>query len=272
MELKSYISAVLRKLHLLAAAENIRYRSQKKRFENDNNIFREQNPGLALPPDFFIYETYRLNLKEYYYDGQATAAEIISFIQKHRDLHQPDTRVLDWGCGPARIVRHLPALLPQAEVHGSDYNEEYINWCRQSLKEIQFSLNKIDPPMNYPASFFDAIIGISVFTHLSAASHANWINELYRITKPGGIIFLTTQGTAFRSKLTNAERLQFDKGLLVSRQNIKEGNRLYSSFQPHSFMKQLLAGKFAIADFFPAEVNNDEPGQDTWLLQKTPVA
>jgi len=268
MRFKSIISAVLRRFHLLTVAETIRYRLQRKKFRRDNREFRLQNPTLTLPPDFFVYETYRLNLKEYYFDGQATAKEILYLMQAHRDLLKLGIRILDWGCGPARIVRHLPSLLPQAEIHGADYNNKYINWCRSELQGIKFTLNYIDPPMDYPDLFFDAVIGVSIFTHLSTARHISWISELYRITKPAGIIFITTQGIACRTKLTLRERSQFDKGVLVTRPYSREGNRLFSSFQPPEFMKKLLAGRFEVVDFFPAVTDEQEPSQDTWLLKK----
>lgn len=265
---KSQVSAALRRLRLLFVAEKIRYRLQKKKFDEENRIFRLQNPGLALPPDFFIYETYRLNLREYYNDGLSTAKEILYLIQKHCETLY-EGRILDWGCGPARIVRHLPFLLARTEIYGTDYNEEYIDWCRRELNDINFSVNKIDPPTNYSDSFFDAIIGVSIFTHLSEARHKSWINELYRITKPAGILFITTQGIAYRSKLTAAERSQFDKGYLVTRRYIKEGNRLFSSFQPPEFMKRLLAGRFEIVEFFPGFTNDYGPAQDQWVLKKS---
>lgn len=267
MGVKSYISATLRRMHLLSAAEKIKYNLHRKKFAEANRIFRLQNPHLALPPDFFIYETYRLNLKEYYEDGYASAKEILALIQKHRNLFG-GARILDWGCGPARIVRHLPALLPTVEIYGTDYNKEYINWCHHELIGIEFSANEIDPPMNYPDSFFDAIIGVSVFTHLSESNHINWINELDRITKPGGVIFITTQGVSYRSKLIAAERIQFDNGCLVTRSYTHEGNRLFSSFQPPRFMKQLVKQKFEIVDFLPGVTNQQEPVQDHWLLRK----
>jgi cyclopropane fatty-acyl-phospholipid synthase-like methyltransferase len=148
---------------------------------------------------------------------------------------------LDWGCGPGRIVRHLPASITGTEIHGTDYNQEYIDWCQRELDKIKFSVNHIDPPTNYLDSFFDAVIGVSIFTHLSEASHVAWMNELYRITKPAGIIFITTQGVAYRSKLTSTERSHFDKGYLVTRRYINEGNRLFSTFQPPEFIKRIVA-------------------------------
>jgi 2-polyprenyl-3-methyl-5-hydroxy-6-metoxy-1,4-benzoquinol methylase len=265
---KSSISARLRRLHLLQAAEIVRYYLEKIKYDKTNRVFRKKHPGIVLPPAFFIYETYKLNVEEYYYDGQATAKEIVTALGISIDLSRPGARVLDWGCGPGRIVRHLPALLPRAAVYATDYNPKYIDWCSKELKGIHFSLNQIYPPLNYTDSFFDAIIGFSIFTHLSRENHFAWISELHRVIKTGGAAFITTQGQAYRAKLLPAEQAVFDKGEMVSRENVLEGNRLFSAFQPPEFIEQLIAGKFEVIEFIPALLNRDQPVQDSWLIKK----
>jgi cyclopropane fatty-acyl-phospholipid synthase-like methyltransferase len=227
-----------------------------------------EHPDFNLPPEYFIYETYRLNYKWYYEDGKNTAEEIVRLFSKYYDLSKPDKTILDWGCGPGRIVRHLPALLPDAEVYGTDYNENYIKWCSENLNGINFSVNKIDPPMNFASSFLDAIIGLSIFTHLSIKNHFEWINELHRIVKFGGGILITTQGEAYRSELTATEKELFDSNQLVTRKYLNEGNRLYSSFQPTEFVRELIVGKFQIIEHVPGKMKNSEPAQDSWLLKK----
>jgi 2-polyprenyl-3-methyl-5-hydroxy-6-metoxy-1,4-benzoquinol methylase len=268
LTIKSSISAGLRRLHLLNAAESVRYYLEKIKYYKTNRVFRKRHPDVVMPPEYFIYETYKLNVEEYYYDGQETAKEIVTALAMDSGLSQPGSRILDWGCGPGRIVRHLPALLPQAAIYGTDYNEKYIGWCSNELKGIRFTLNHIDPPLNYADSFFDAIIGFSIFTHLSEKNHFAWINELHRVIKTGGTAFITTQGRAYRVKLLAAEQALFDKGALVSRENVREGNRLFSAFQPPEFMRQLMAGKFEVIEFIPAPLNHHQPVQDSWLIRK----
>jgi cyclopropane fatty-acyl-phospholipid synthase-like methyltransferase len=267
MPVTTRITNLLRKLSLLRLAENLRFRWQQWKYSKANKAFRQSHPHEKFPPDYFVYETYRLSLSDYYEDGKATAKEILSTIGNHIDLHRSGFAILDWGCGPGRITRHLPGLLPAASIHGTDYNERYITWCKQHLPGIEFSKNNIHPPLPYADAFFDAIIGISIFTHLSAAGHRAWLEELYRISKPGAIIFLTMQGSAYRGKLLPAEQQQFDRGELVTRENTREGNRLFSAFQPRVFVEHLVAGKFTIIDFIPAPATG-EAGQDVWVLEK----
>lgn len=268
MNIRSKISGLLRKANLLLTAEKARFYLQKWKYKKENEEFKKNNPGFVLPPEFFIYETYRLNYKWYHDDGENNAAEIITTLSRHTDLFEPGTRILDWGCGPGRIVRHFPALLPNTEIYGTDYNPEYIKWCSGHLKGINFTVNKIDPPTGYADGIFDAVIGLSIFTHLSEKSHCKWINELYRIIKQGRYLYITTHGEAYYSKLTAQEKELYDSGCLVIRKYSDEGNRLYSSFQPKGFMEKLLERKFHVVEFIPGKSENDEPAQDIWLLQK----
>jgi SAM-dependent methyltransferase len=263
----SRISNTLRKLRLLGLAEQLRYRLQQLKYRGVNRRFRRQHPGIAMPPDFFIYETYRLNLQEYYTDGKTVATEILSLLGQATNVQQASPAILDWGCGPGRITRHLPSLLPGAQVYGCDYNEEYIQWCQKNLPGIRFFQNGIDPPLALPADSIDAAIGISIFTHLSAKNHVAWIDELYRIMKKGGAAFITTQGDAYRPVLLPGELELFDKGELVIRENFREGNRLFAAFEPPAFMKQLIKDKFEVVQFIPAD--NTKPSQDCWVLRKT---
>ena len=268
MNIKSQVSGLLRSAGLLPIAEKARYYWQKWKYKKQNDEFRKENPDFVLPPEFFIYETFRLNYKWYHDEGKNSAEEVIEMLSKHIDLKRPGIMILDWGCGPGRVTRHLPSLLPKSGIYGSDYNEKYIEWCNEHLKGITFSLNKIDPPTNYSANFFDVVIGLSIFTHLSEKGHPDWINELFRIVKPGGLVLITTQGKIYYSVLSTAEKKLFDSNSLVIRKYHNEGNRLYSSFQPAEFMKQLIKGKFDVVEIIEGELINGEPAQDIWVLKK----
>jgi SAM-dependent methyltransferase len=234
-----------------------------------NEYFQSQHQQLVFPPAYFLYETYQLDYGLYYSDGLATAGEIVDSIKKHL---QPGTgiAILDWGCGPGRITRHLPGLLPPgSQVFGTDYNKKYIQWCTHNIPGISWTVNDINPPLPFGAESFDAVIGLSIFTHLAESNHPAWVKELHRITKPGGIIYLTTQGNAFRTKLTSEEIQLFDAGKLVMRKTRREGHRLYSTFHPVAYMQNLFSPFFEICELVEgSNLQPDEPAQDTWILAK----
>jgi SAM-dependent methyltransferase len=270
MEGKLHISNLLRKLGLLRVTDAIRFYFHKLRRQRMNKRFKQQHEQLVFPPSYFLYETYQLDYDLYYNDGLVTAGEIIDTIKKYKSEIKPGFAMLDWGCGPGRITRHLPNLLPTSSaVFGTDYNKEYIEWCKKNIPGINWNHNNLHPPLHYELNSFDAIIGLSVFTHLAEESHAKWMEELYRITRKGGIIYLTTQGNAFRDKLTSAERQIFDKGNLVVRENKREGHRLFSAFHPVSYMQNLINPLFEICELVEgSNLQASGPSQDTWILKK----
>jgi len=261
--IKQLISRNLRNFGLLGLFDKFRFSWQKLRFSGINRKFLREHKSVAFPPAYFIYETYRLNYPQYYLDGQETAKEIIEILRSHVNLSSNE-RLLDWGCGPGRVTRHLPGLT-KAAIYGTDYNKKYIEWCTNNISGINFSVNEINAPLAYQDNFFKAAIGLSIFTHLSKENHHFWINELHRVIQYDGVLLITTHGYGYRHKLVGNEGKAFDEGRLVIREKIREGHRLFAAFQPKPFMESIIKGKFRIVEFREAE--KDEV-QDTWVLKK----
>jgi ubiquinone/menaquinone biosynthesis C-methylase UbiE len=265
---KGDISILLRKLHLMQAVDKLRFYYFKIKHRKKNREFLQKHPEAALPPDYYIYEAFQLNYEEYLTKSKKTAQWILDFYIKHKK-REPE-KVLDWGCGPGRIIRHLPALLPaSSKIYGTDYNAKSIEWCKNNLKGIDFNKNSIDAILPYNDNYFDYIFGISIFTHLSAQKHAEWIEELTRVLKPGGLMMLTTHGNDFRVKLSKKELAAFDAGNIVVRDKVKEGHRTYTAYHPAEYMEKLFTGQgLKILEHVSPETISGKPQQDVWILEK----
>ena len=245
----------------------MRIRNYKK-----NELFKKTYPKVALPSDYLIYESFQLDYHKYYLDSRETAVWLKRHIEKHCTLEHK--KILDWGCGPGRIIRHLPELVGNnCAFFGTDYNNESIDWCRKHIPGVSFNLNGLEAKLPWPDNTFDVIYGISIFTHLSESMHFAWLKELVRILKPasaggGGILFFTTQGSNFRIKLSSSEQDLFDKGQLIVRGNVKEGHRTFSAFQPKAFMHQLLKDVEILEHIQPESHHASIPAQDIWIVRK----
>src|SRR5262249_22556480 len=108
--------------------------------------------------------------------------------------------ILDFGCGPGRVLRHIAALTG-ARLLGCDYNRKPISWCRKHLPFAEFSINEPEARLRYDDSSFDFICALSVFTHFTKAQHRFWIRELCRVLRPGGYLLLTTHGKHFEQDI-----------------------------------------------------------------------
>ena len=264
---KGKLTWPLRRLGLMHALDIWKFLWQKLQNRTENRAFKREHPEVALPPDYLMFESFKLHYASYYDGGRATAKWLLDQFTAYTSLS--GKYVLDWGCGPGRIIRHLPSFLPEtAQVFGTDYNPRSIAWCSRNLPGIAFSLNQLDPPLGYSEGQMDIAYGISIFTHLSAVKHRAWMAELARVIKPGGFLLLTTQGEAFRPKLTEQERQQFDAQNVVVRGQVKEGHRVFVAFQPPSFFAALAAPYFKVVAFTPGKPESWGISQDTWVFQR----
>jgi ubiquinone/menaquinone biosynthesis C-methylase UbiE len=263
---KTGITTLIRKLRLMQLSDYLHFVYQKFNNRSSNKSFRQNNPDVVLPPDYMIYESFQMNYENYYKDSEDTAKWLISYFEKHLDLH--NIKILEWGCGPARIIRHLPRLLNDScEIYGSDYNSKTIEWCRGNIQGIKFSKNNLQPPLEYDSNFFDVIYATSVFTHLSEDMHYAWFEELKRVCKKDGIIFLTTHGDNCKPKLSEEELKIFEQGKLVVRGNVKEGHRTFAAYQPTQFMQELFKD-VEVLEHVTREPEGNYIPQDVWIVRK----
>ncbi len=263
---KQNISSVLRKLKLIYLADWMRFYWQKFKNRKINNNFVKENPNIKLPPDYLIYESFRINYPKYYFTSMEGAKELVGRIEKHIELKNKN--ILDWGCGPARIIRHFPTIVVNdCNFYGTDYNKKTIAWNIKNIENVQFNNNSLEAKLPYKDNFFDVIYGLSVLTHLSEKLHYEWFNELYRVLNKGGILLLTTQGTNFENKLTETEQRGFNNDKLIVRGNVLEGHRTYSAFHPKKFMENLFK-EAEILEHIIIPVSGDWIPQDIWIVKK----
>ena len=233
-----------------------------------NARFRRAHPDFSVPPLFLLWDAQSYtNFRSYFSTGAKSAKMYWDLVKAYGSGRSP-YRVLEWGCGPARIIRHMPALAKAdglvAEFHGTDYNARSIAWAQQNVPGVNFSLNELAPPLAFADGHFDFVYCRSVFTHLSEAMHFAWIAELKRILRPGGLLSLSTAGLAHSHRMTPRERQAFNRGELVVRGLSAEGKLNYSVFHPHAFVREkLLAGMEIVRHDTPAGT------QEMWLARRT---
>jgi SAM-dependent methyltransferase len=99
--------------------------------------------------------------------------------------------IVDWGCGSARVARHVTkALKRTANFVGFDIDAVAIEWANKNVGPY-FRLCKTNPPLEQATATVDVVYSYSVLTHLAAETLAIWVEEMARILKPGGIGLFT---------------------------------------------------------------------------------
>lgn len=264
---RPWVRRIFAGLHALPLMDRLHFHLSVARYARGNRRFRNEHPDFALPPDAFLHETYRLDYAAYARDGWDTARELLDRCRPY--LPQGPTHILDWGCGVARITRHLPMLPGIRSVTGADVNEGMIRWNRTNIPGIDFQQVSHEPPTPFAEGRFGLILAVSVLTHVPAGSQAAWLQEAWRILAPGGILVLTTQGRAFLPKLSPSERRRLKREGVLTRAYPVRGHRMMSSFHdPDPFRSAWQAG-FEGLDFCDGSVDREAAGgQDLWVLRK----
>jgi SAM-dependent methyltransferase len=229
--------------------------------------------GLPLPPAqlmFLVQGT--TNVREFLTDGRGTAQGILDVLHGSGIDIGSSMRILDFGCGCGRVIRHLHAMTG-ARFDGSDYNPQLIEWCQRNLRFAQFGVNGVSPPLAYENEQFDLVYALSVFTHFPEDLQSAWMSELSRVLKPGGHLLMTAQGESFLPYMSEEERRKFLAGRLVVREQGTVGSNPFFAVHPPEYVKTHLPPDLAVVSFVPETRRRGEPPsrlcwQDGYVLVK----
>jgi SAM-dependent methyltransferase len=267
--LKKVIKKIIGERNIALFMEKYALFQDMKKNKQINTDFKKQNASFACPPMSLAFDAYgSTNLKLYHDMGFDFAMFVVKILKPHFQT-QDKMKIFEWGCGPGRIIRHLPNIETSfaVEIFGSDYNLKTINWCRKNIGNVTFHINQLTPPLSFDSNFFNAIYVFSVFTHLSTSMQLAWSQELLRILKPGGIIIITTHGDNFVQHLTESEKNQYASGESVVREKVKEGTRDFSAWHPPEFVKRKLLEGFSVIEHMP-KPDFAHLKQDIWIARK----
>jgi SAM-dependent methyltransferase len=256
---------------MLPLAEQARFWGLRLTHARRNRGFRARHPAAVLPPLPLMYEAYgHVDYGLYTEAGYPFAEYLAAAAASHLGSPTPYS-VCEWGCGPARILRHLPALLPDGcRVFGTDYDPRTIAWCSANLSGISFRLNGLAPPLPFATHGIDLLYAVSVLTHLPEDLQVQWMAECVRVVRPGGLILLTVHGDRCTDSLSREEREQYRRGRLVVRARVRAGTRAFVAYQSPRFMREVLLRDVEILAHNPPEAPMPAGGQDLWVIRTRP--
>lgn len=119
-------------------------------------------------------------------------------------------KILDIGSGIGRVATHfLDYLNNESRYEGFEIVERGVKWCNQKLAKqspvFRFqhaniynkeynkngTIEATEFVFPYIAGFFDFAFAASVFTHILPDAASHYLNEIYRVLKPGGRVFIS---------------------------------------------------------------------------------
>ena len=154
------------------------------------------DPSLGLP-GFPPPERQQIFVGRSGEEAMRRAYDFYRYIKSSSKPITERTRILDFGVGWGRIIRFFIKDVPPTGLFGVDVDREVLAECKSC--GVPGKLEHIEPlaALPFPSDYFDIIYAFSVFSHLSTQSATFWLNELLRVCKPSGAIFLTTMTDQF---------------------------------------------------------------------------
>jgi SAM-dependent methyltransferase len=126
-------------------------------------------------------------------------------------------RVLDFGCGAGRVLRHFAADTALGEFQGCDIDGSSIEWAGAHLSPpFRFFRNDPGPPLELASQSLDLIWAMSVFTHITD-EWADWLLELHRLLAPGGRLIASFLGEGVWEAMMHSPYDEDEIGMAVSR-------------------------------------------------------
>jgi SAM-dependent methyltransferase len=163
--------------------------------------------------------------------GAQTARQVVKLLPD--DWTFAGKRVMDFGSGAGRTLRHFAAAARQAEFWGVDIDRPSVEWMRSHIcPPFHAWQTTVYPPLGLEHGSFDLIYSVSVFTHL-ADNSTPWLLELHRMLKPDGLLIATFMGR-WNSRWFTGEEWDEDR---IGR-NVLHHNRDWDSGGPAVLMSE----------------------------------
>jgi SAM-dependent methyltransferase len=196
--------------------------------------------------------------------GHAGRDQIVSMLPT--DWSFEGKRVLDFGCGAGRTLRHFLAEAEVAEFWGCDIDEASIAWLSKHLSPpIHTFRAEGAPPISRPSGYFDLVYAISVFSHLTE-SWSEWLIDLHRLLRDDGLLIATYMGKEMSERLANEpwEEDRIGMNVLRAWQGWDEGG----PFVLHSdwWIQAHWSRAFEIVEVVPPSKIDPVMGPQSWAL------
>ncbi len=147
---------------------------------------------------------------------EVKARNLIELAKRHF-LNTDNLKVLDVGCGEGKIDRLLFPVFKN--LYGIDISKSMLEKSQKNNPSVNYQLydgNKLP----FSDCFFDVVFTICVMHHIPPLEWNNFIGEIYRITKKGGLVVIFEHNPFNPLTRLAVNRCEFDAGTVLLRKKL----------------------------------------------------
>ena len=148
-----------------------------------------------VPPNSIMRRTSASTLRDYFSASLTTYSPVITMARFYGVKFDKSTNVLDFGCGAGSQLMSITRHFPDAKYHAVDIDPSSVAFVKKSYPRVDCYLGGFMPPTKFADCEMDLVYSASTFSHFDLPTQRAWLAELYRITKPGGLVLPTIDGS-----------------------------------------------------------------------------
>ena len=148
-----------------------------------------------VPPNSNMRRTSGATIKNYYSAALTTYSPVVTMARFYGVKFDASTKILDFGCGAGTQLMPMTRHFPDAQYFAVDVDPSSIEFVRKSYPKVDAYASGFMPPLKFPDKEMDLVYSSSTFSHFDLPTQRAWLKELFRITKPGGLVLPTMDGS-----------------------------------------------------------------------------
>jgi SAM-dependent methyltransferase len=240
---------------------------QGRRADPPADLPMADESGVPIPDaDLIMLVAGHGDWRQFLSGGEATLAQLCQVLSRNGIRIERLGRILDFGCGCGRLIRHLPTVT-RARLFGVDYNSKLVEWCQANLRG-RFTPNNLLPPLGFKDAAFDLVYAFSVLTHLRQDTQLIWLAELRRVLRPGGHLLVTVHDEDHPACAHVRDKvLASGFHAIEVTGDALEGSNLLGAFQTRDYVRREFARFFDVIDMVPGR----DPIDQTIVLLRKPL-
>jgi SAM-dependent methyltransferase len=154
--------------------------------------------------------------------------------------------MLDFGCGIGNATTHLLRAFPGVQLHGADLSSESIRLAELSHSHEAAFRAIENNRLPYLDNSFDIAVAACVFHHIPPPERPHWMDEIRRVLKPDGVVFVFEHNVLNPLTLKTVRDCPFDEdAILLPRAELLQLARLNGFKKVHAryivFFPRMLA-------------------------------
>jgi 2-polyprenyl-3-methyl-5-hydroxy-6-metoxy-1,4-benzoquinol methylase len=214
-------------------------------------------------PAFRYYNAVRMYLE----GGEWNAAEVETVLGDVGFSLREAGSVLEFACGYGRLTRHFVPRIGPSKITVSDIDHRAVDFVRNQFGVRGFYSAGTGEELIHEDRY-DAIVVVSLFSHLSIRDWGPWLKRLNQMLNADGVLLFSTHNVNDADKKDVQAKAE---GFLYREQNETRGRlnvkHYGTAYVNEQYVEQVVSENFAgrLLKFCPHALMG---GQDAYVLQR----